>query len=155
MTGMAGHIPVPATWRRGGFTLLETVVAMTLTATLGIVLFAWINTTLTNLSRVDEHTRKATAMDNALAFLQIVNPMQDPRGERLLGAYRIRWQATPIIAAPRRSSGIPLDTDTSGLYELDLFTVQASVFEGTMVLTEFKIQAVGYRRVGKSPEALH
>ncbi len=121
---------------------------MTLVATLGIALFAWINSTLANLNRIGEHMRRETAMDNALAFMQTINPMLEPQGEHLLGTYRIKWSSSPIRATPRRSRSMALNTP--GWYELNLFTMTTSVFEETLLLAEFEIQAVGYRQLERN-----
>lgn len=121
---------------------------MTLVATLGITLFAWINSTLANLNRIGEHMRRETATDNALAFMQTINPMQEPQGERLVGTSRIKWTSKPLTGSPRRSRSIALNIP--GWYELNLFTVTISVFEETLLLAEFEIQAVGYRQLERS-----
>lgn len=128
------------------------IVAMALVATLGIAVFAWVNTTLANLNRIDQHMRRETVLDNALAFIQTINPMQEPQGEHLLGAYRIKWHSRPMMAAPRRSRGSA--PNVSGLYELNLFTVTVSVFEKSLLFAEFEVQLAGYRRFEESTHRL-
>ncbi len=117
---------------------------MTLMATLGMALFSWINNTLTNISRISEHVRRETAMDNALAFIQTINPMEEPKGEMKVGAYQVHWNSKPV-AVPRRSKALFLSAP--GFYELNLFVVKISVFEEKLLVGEFEVQLTGYRQL--------
>ncbi len=132
---------------KNGFTLLEMIVAMTLAATLGVAIFAWISTTISSLHRVEENIRHEAALNNAVAFLETLNPMVHPQGEVELGSSRISW--TSIPAAPvRRSQSILINTP--GFYDVGLFSVRVDVFLEDVRIGQFTVQAVGYKDV-RSP----
>ena len=117
---------------------------MTLAATLGIAIFSWISSTLSNIERIESHTRRETAVANTLGFIQTINPMLQPQGEQELGLYRIEWSAQ--LAAPIRKSK-SLTINAPGSYEIGLYTVQTSVFEGKALAAVFKLQLAGYRQL--------
>lgn len=128
-----------------GFTLLEVIVALTLAATLGIAIFSWISSTLSNIERIESHTRRETAVANTLGFIQTINPMLQPQGEQELGLYRIEWSAH-LVAPIRKSKSLTIN-DAPGSYEIGLYTVQTSVFEGKVLAAAFNLQLAGYRQL--------
>lgn len=126
-----------------GFTLLEAIVALALIASAGMALFAWINTSLQSLSRVQEVNARAAATINVLEYMAQVNPMAAPQGAADLGVYRLAWNAAPISA---------IDDGTNypqglSLYQLALYETRVSVMRATGDWFEFRLRQVGYKKV--------
>lgn len=133
---------------QAGFTLIEAIVAMVLISGAGIALFSWINGNIVALSRVQEANARSDATTNVLEYMHRVNPMLVPEGRAVLGAYVIRWQASPAspivegVAFPRGRS----------LYQLALYdTTVAVAGEGGGGWFELKLKQVGYRQVRSVP----
>jgi general secretion pathway protein I len=127
-----------------GFTLLEAIVALALISTAGMALFAWVNSSIATLSRVEESSQRVAATRNTLQFMQTVNPMLAPSGEETLGDYRIRWQAEPI-ADTVDGANFPYGTS---LYQFALYNTRIEV-RGAPQKPDFTldVKQVGYKRV--------
>ncbi|MDY6994181.1 MAG: type II secretion system protein, partial [Pseudomonadota bacterium] len=82
--------------KQQGFSLLEAIVALVLVATTGMALLDWINTNLITLRRVSAVQQRQTAIRNALTFMELVNPLVDPKGQEKFDLFTIRWQAKPL-----------------------------------------------------------
>ena len=79
-----------------GFGLLETLVALALLASVGGVLFSWLNQTLETASRLRRSDDEARLTLNAHALISTVNPLSSPQGERELAGVRVQWVALPV-----------------------------------------------------------
>ena len=130
--------------RQRGFTLLEAVVAMVLISGAGAALFAWINSELGALARVQQSDARADAMVNAVEFMHTVNPMLSPEGKVTIAGYTLVWKATAVSAV---QDGVSYPRGVS-LYQLALYdnyvTVQQT--DGTRWF-DFTLRQVGYKRV--------
>lgn len=126
--------------RHRGFTLLEAVVAMVLISGAGSALFAWINSELSALSRVQQSNARAEAMVNAIEFMHTVNPMLAPEGKVPLAPYSLTWEAKTVTAVQ--------DAANFGLYQLALYdnTVTVLQADGTRWF-DFTLRQVGYKKV--------
>ena len=109
---------------QAGVGLLEAIVALTLLASAGGALFAWIGQSVRAAVRVEQAQQRAADQLMAQAALQGVNPFLNPRGELQVGTLRISWQAE--LVAPLRVS---LSTEIGqperwrvGLYRLEVVT---------------------------------
>lgn len=135
--------------RQSGFSLLEAVVAMVLISGAGAALFAWINTELSSVSRLQASNARSEAMVNVLELMDTVNPMLTPDGTFSFAAYRLTWKAAPVTPLQDGSSyprGI-------SLYQLALYDTLVRVInpDGTQWF-EFTLRQVGYKRVrGNNP----
>ena len=130
--------------RQRGFTLLEAIVAMVILSGAGMVVFAWINGSLSALHHVEDSNARSEAMANVIEHMQAVNPMLQPEGSADFGRYRIRWQAkadTDVIDGSNYPQGI-------SLYQLALYKthVQAST-QADPNWFELDLDLVGYKRV--------
>ena len=137
---------IPILIRRGqaGFSLLEAVVAMVLIATAGLALFAWINSSFVNLSRIQAANARALAEGNALQFIQTVNPMKTPDGNTTLGNLRIEWRSR-ALTEPRTNLG---ESEGPGPFTLALYEIEVSVEQLPEVPRDtFLIRQVGFTRV--------
>lgn len=74
--------------RQRGFSLLEAIVALAILASVGMALFAAMNQSLSMVARAEKVRERESALRNAVAWIQVINPAQQPRGEHELGALR-------------------------------------------------------------------
>lgn len=110
------------TKRQRGFTLLEAIVALALIGTMGMTLFAWINTSIISLGKIQASNARNDATANVISYMQAVNPMLTPTGNAEFGAYRIKWTSNivgPIADNVAYPSGV-------GLYQVGLYNVDVS-----------------------------
>ena len=126
-----------------GFTLLEAMVALALIAGAGMALFAWINTSLQSLTRVQEVNARAEATVNVLEYMARVNPLIAPEGVADLGVYRFAWKATPITAL---QDGANYPRGVS-LYRLALFETRVSITKAAGSWFDISLRQVGYKKV--------
>ena len=126
-----------------GFTLLEAMVALALIAGAGMALFAWINTSLQSLTRVQEVNARAEATVNVLEYMARINPMAAPEGVADLGVYSLAWKSTPVTPI-RDGSNYP---GGLSLFQLALFDTRVSVTKAAGSWFELSLRQVGYKKV--------
>jgi general secretion pathway protein I len=134
--------------RQHGFSLLEAIVALTLLATAGFALFAWINASFDSLNRIEDNNRRAAAELNALEYLKTVNPMQTPTGIVTLGATTMRWKAR-ALNAPRLNVS---DGEGPGPFMVALYEVTVTLDGKATGQSEFQVQQMGYQRTQTGDE---
>ena len=117
---------------------------MVLISGAGAALFAWINSELGALARVQQSDARADAMVNAVEFMHTVNPMLSPEGKVAIAGYTLVWKATAVSVV---QDGVSYPRGVS-LYQLALYdnyvTVQQT--DGTRWF-DFTLRQVGYKRV--------
>jgi general secretion pathway protein I len=133
--------------RESGFTLLEAIVAMAILAAGAMALFAALNGALRSLERAEAAARLDTATENAVDFLETVNPMQRPTGEAAFGEYTLRWRSEALLG--------PTDNLTDylqpGLYEVALYLIDGELLLDGDVAGRFTLRRAGWRQV-RRPE---
>lgn len=126
-----------------GFTLLEAIVALVLLASTGIALLSWINTNLMSLQRVQQAQQRQQAIQNALVFMETINPLEKPQGKETIGIYQIDWNATAIE--------LPKDGVTSiggiSLFQVGLYETEVKVMVKKDLLAQFTLRQAGYKQV--------
>jgi general secretion pathway protein I len=132
--------------RQQGFSLLEAIVAMVLVATTGMALFAWINTNLISLGRAHAVTERAEAITNALAYMEHVNPAEQPEGRVTLGQLELEWQSK-IIEPLKDGANHPMGLSD---YQVGLYDMQVELQQEQKQLATFVLRQVGYRQVRDS-----
>jgi general secretion pathway protein I len=125
---------------QGGFTLLEAIVALTIFAICAMALYGWLAVNVNALLRTGARSDALRDDRVALAVLEPVNPMAEPKGERILpGGLSVRWSGKEI---DRRSSvsaaGTPLAFDLA-LYDLDV-----EVRRGNRRVDRFTVRRAGW-----------
>lgn len=107
--------------RAAGFTLIEAIVAMVVMATCLLALYSWLSSSTLALSRAEAQVHSIEMSRSALALIESVNPLEEPRGERSSNALTVRWQANPLTERrPGVSSvGFPTQFDFI-LYEMEV-----------------------------------
>ena len=123
-----------------GFSLLEAIVALALISLTGTAIFSWINQSLSNLSRLNNHQAQTIQLDNALAYLRQVNPTANPEGSIQLGDTQIDW-TSELIEPQVRSVG---RRGTPNAYVVGLYTMAVEVRKADAEPLRFTIRQVGY-----------
>lgn len=130
--------------RIAGFTLLEAIVALTLIASTGLALMAWINSSLSAASRLQERDAEAALKLAAVQALQTVNPVTRPEGELELGSLRLRWQSAPK-GPPSTSAGLA----GPGAFRVQLFDAKVIARDAsTAAEVEFSATLLGFQYTG-------
>ena len=132
--------------RRGtqrGFALLEAIVALAILAAVGMALFAAINQTVQLVGRAETAREADSALLNAVAWLQTVNPSQQPEGTQQLDDVQLHWTSQLVEPA--------LDGSTNslvpGLYKIGLYDMHLELRRGDVVLADATVRKVGYVQV--------
>lgn len=128
---------------RAGFSLLETVVAMTVFAAAGTALFAFFNTNLIALARVENTAAQVPVVRAAHTVLSAVNPAERQAGEFAVGVYQVAWTATLVepMRSGRGAAGIPAP------YQLGLYEIAFRIRAGERALGTWRVRQVGYRNL--------
>ena len=127
-----------------GFSLLETVVAMTMLATVGMALFGLFNGNLLTWTRAEAVAKQVPAARHAMEMLATVNPVETQAGEFAVDGHRVRWKAKLVEPARRGQSprGEP------GRYELGLYEISFRIDDGRRALGAWRLRQVGWRVAG-------
>ncbi len=105
-----------------GFGLLEAIVALALFAGAGMALFAWINTSISSATRLQETELVTRVTALATEWIQTVNPVLEQGGEVMLDdGLRLHWNARPLTS---RVAVAPFPGGESTPFQLALFEVE-------------------------------
>lgn len=126
-----------------GFSLLEAIVSMAIVATVGLALFAAMSQSVQMLGRAERARAGDSALRNAVAWIQAVNPSERPQGEELLGEVTLRWSSRLVEPVRDAVTG----SNVPGLYEVGLYDVRLELSRDGQPLAEETIRRVGYRQV--------
>lgn len=126
-----------------GFTLLEAVVALAILAAAGLALFAAMSQSLQMVQRAQFARETDTALRNALAWTDQVNPMVEPEGEQAIGGYLLRWTSEPVEPPRDGATGFL----APGLYEVGLYRLRLELWRDGELAREATLNRAGYRQV--------
>lgn len=129
--------------RQLGFSLLEAIVALTILAAVGMALFAAMNQSVQMVGRAERSRVADSALRNAMAWAETINPAETPRGEQRLGDVSMRWNATPI-EPPRDAMTGYLQ---AGLYQVGLYDLHIQLSLDGQPLADTHMRRVGYKQV--------
>jgi len=127
----------------GGFTLIEVLVALVLIATLGFSILNWVNTCLISLEKAKSHQQRMVGVRNAVAFMETVNPMKLPSGQKELGVLRLEWNSTAHVPSTRSKD--------TGTFILGLYKTEVKVTLGDEFLQQFEMITLGTQRSSGDP----
>ena len=130
-----------------GFTLLEAIVAMVVLASVGSALFAWLNTNLLTVHRIQTIQHRDEATRIGLEWMETVNPARQRQGSADFDGYRIHWQGQPL-QPPRNGSGL---RGGQSLFQLTLYKMQVRVEPPGRPAVEFTLRRTGYEQVRIPP----
>lgn len=125
-----------------GFTLLEAMVAMVLTATVGMALFSWINVSATSTSRAIDIKNQSEIVENAVEILRQINPTLQPEGREQFGEFTMEW-SSEISGEfqPNRDGG------SKGFFDVGLYDVSVLIYKNNSLIDQYQTRLVGYRKV--------
>ncbi len=129
--------------RQRGFSLLEAIVALTILATAGLALFAAMSQTVQMVMRAEAVRESDSALRNALAWMETVNPALDPRGQQQLGEWTLRWESELVEPARDATTG----TLQVGLYKIGLYRIGLELQREGQPVVEAELQRAGYEQV--------
>ncbi len=137
---------------QSGFGLLEVLVSLAIFASVGFTLLAWLQQSMDTVHRLRTFYQLQDARKTTLELARTLNPSQKPKGETVLGRFRVVWEAVPE-GDERIQAGYPLGT---GRYRLQLYTVTFSVYRVDEVTPWFieKLTLIGYRFAGVPNDGL-
>jgi prepilin-type N-terminal cleavage/methylation domain-containing protein len=79
-----------------GMSLLEVLAAMVILSLGATVAFTWFNQSASALSQVKNQEAELLAQNEALEYLQHINPDQQPTGQVDMPDYQIEWRSQPV-----------------------------------------------------------
>jgi general secretion pathway protein I len=126
-----------------GFSLLEAVVALTILAAAGLASFAALTQSLQMVGRAERAREADLSLRNAVAWIELVNPMEQPRGQQVMGEFELRWTSRPVEPV-RDATTAAL---TAGLHEVGLYRMQLELWRNGALEREAVLQRIGYRQV--------
>ena len=126
-----------------GFSLLEAIVALTILATAGLALFAAMSQSVQMIARAENARLGDSAVRNAVAWMETVNPMETPQGEQRIGEVTLRWSAQ-LVEPERDAMTGYLEP---GLYRLGLYDVRLELEQDGRPLADTVLRRVGWRQV--------
>ncbi len=129
--------------RQRGFSLLEAIVALAILASAGMVLFASMNQSVQMVIRAESSREADSALRNALAWMETVNPAQSPQGEQALGEMTLRWESE--LAEPARDA--MTGYLQAGLYQVGLYRVRLEIVRDGATIARADLRRVGYLQV--------
>ena len=128
--------------RSQGFSLLEAIVALTVFSVCAVALYGWLATNMRALGRVEAQQARVRDGRAALAVLESVNPMEEPRGERRLpGELAVRWTARELIR-PKPGKGPGGNTL---VFDLALYNVDVEVLRAGAETNRFTVRRAGWK----------
>lgn len=134
----------PISGHEEGFSLLEALVAVALTAIALLPLLSLQQANLDLAIRTDRASKRLELERNVLVVVNSVNPSQNPTGTVEIAPYEIRWTSR-IIGPPRAASGRPFG---SGRFNLTLYDVSVeSIDKRTGEIGTTTLRRVGYLAV--------
>lgn len=110
--------------RRGGFSLIEALIALAIAAMMLTALFQLQIQMARGQARAAAVLEQVSAQENALALTRDLNPMEEPTGEITLPqGDTIRWSASPKSRS-QQNVGFPRG---NGMFDVQLFTVTVEI----------------------------
>ena len=126
-----------------GFSLLEAIVALAILASAGLALFAAMSQSVQMVARAENARLADSAVRNAVAWMETVNPMQTPQGEQRLGEVTLRWSAQLVEPERDAMTGYL----QAGLYQVGLYRVRLELVREGRTIAQAELHRVGYRQV--------
>lgn len=123
-----------------GFTLLEAIVAVAVLGMALMPLLAFISQSALELRLAGDANARSLAQQNVLAFIETVNPMDQPLGETDLGGLHVTWvsrETVPQIANSTLGNGMP--GFRLGFYDMDV-----RVYRNRALWFDFGARKFGY-----------
>ena len=127
----------------GGFTLLESSVALAIFAAAGMALYGLFNTNLIALNRTADVSRQVAVVRTAMDYLSSINPRQRGDGEVELGDVEVAWTSTLVEPVRQGQNNIGGLAD----FEIGLYDVEFVVRHEGRVLGTWHLRVPGHEKV--------
>lgn len=125
--------------KQRGFTLLEAIVALAILATSALALYAWLNSSLIILKRVDDVYRTAAVVESTIEWVATLDPYQQNKGSETIAGMQVQWQFIPV------GNALPA-YDMSGnlsVNDAQLFRAEIIVRDEQQVVAQFEVMQLG------------
>jgi len=130
--------------RARGFSLLEAIVALTVFSICAMALYGWLAVNLDALVRVEASAGSVRDGRAALALMETVNPMAEPKGQRELpGELAVRWTSKEIDA---RAPGVGMSGSVL-IFDLALYEMDVQVLRAGREVRRFEVRRAGWETV--------
>ena len=126
-----------------GFTLIESIVAMTIIGIAAFPIILLISQSLDQLTRAADANARAAAIGSALSIIDPVNPTADPVGEIDMGSISFTWKSEVIVP---ENEGVQIGTGLVG-YFVSFYNVQIDFVKEEKPWFSFSTRKVGYQRI--------
>lgn len=134
--------PSPTRRAARGFSLLEAIVALTIFSMCAVALYGWLATNVRALGRAEAQQTRVRDGRAALAVLESVNPMAEPRGERSLpGGLQVRWTSRELVP-PRPGKG---PGGSTLVFDLALYNLEVEVLRQGQATNRFTVRRAGWK----------
>lgn len=125
--------------KQRGFTLLEAIVALAILATSALALYAWLNSSLIILKRVDDVYRTAAVVDSAIEWVAALDPYQQQKGSENIAGMQVQWQ---FIAINDPQKAYDMSGNLS-VNDAQLFRAEIIVRDQQQVVAQFEVVQLG------------
>ena len=124
-----------------GFTLIEAIVALVLISLTGMAIFQWLNQSMANLRVLEREQSTTLTVQNALAYIKTINPMENPTGKAQVGNMQLEWESD-LLEEPTKdmTQKGSITQYTFGLYQMDVTLTQTN-----QPKFQFSVRQVGYK----------
>ncbi|UWX04300.1 type II secretion system protein [Pseudoxanthomonas sp. NC8] len=126
-----------------GFSLLEAIVSLAILAAVGMALFAAMGQSVRMVAKAEEARTRESALRDALAWMQTVNPALAPEGRQQLGEVVLHWTSEPLEPPRDAATGYT----QAGLYQVGLYQMHLQLDRDGRPFAELELRRVGYRQV--------
>ncbi len=128
-----------------GFSLLEAIVALAVMSGFGMALFAFFNTSLISVEKVQKAYQNDAVVRNIVSVVDAIDPTTRASGNIKLGQSHISWESE--LVEPARPNNIWLGG--KGLYTVGLYRVVVTVEQGSNgSLKTYELMKAGYQQTG-------
>lgn len=128
-----------------GFTLLEAIVAMVVFTLGAFALYGWLSTNVITLTRISQRQEQEVAFASALDLVRRSNPMEVPRGKRVIGDMTVTWRSY-AMEDPKPNA---YQDGSPGNYLMGIYTVYVDVRRNDRFIGKFHVRQIGWKQTGK------
>ena len=126
-----------------GFTLLEAIVALAVMSLALIPLVSFVAQSANELVLAGEANERSFTMQSALALMEPVNPMAEPKGSLVLDpTISVSWDSQEIV----KPNDAPLIGSGLANFRLGFYTTHVTVFRNNAPWFLFDMRKVGYEK---------